>query len=469
MRGDDTRPHPLTDALTGAVMACLTLAVIGVEWGGSALAGTIAVLLAGTALALNVARVGRTGKIFVGVGLALTAAAAAVHGDWRSEIAEGLAKAAFIGAFFTALTTLRHAADTSASIARCGRFLAEQPPGRRYLALTAGGHLFALPLSYGGIALLGGLSLASAGKEPNEEIRLHRIRRMLLAIQRGFISSLPWSPLSFAVAISTSLVPGASWGNSVLPCAISGLILLGLGWALDTIFKPRLSTALPPRKPSTDNWSAMRPLIVLLTILVLSVGSLALATGIRAVGVVMLVVPLLSAGWILIQSQGNRVAELARRTGLYLSGDLSRYRGEIVLLMMAGFIGTVGSRLLAPVMEASGLDLTVVPSWVILLAFVWGIPLTGQIGMNPILAVSLVAPVLPAPEALGLTAPELIVAITAGWAISGASSPYTATTLLIGAFGDVSPRHVGLVWNGLYIALAGVILSAWSLIFAALW
>ena len=138
-------------------------------------------------------------------------------------------------------------------------------------------------------------------------------------------------------------------------------------------------------------------------------------------------------------------------------------------LMMAGFIGTVGSRLLAPVMEASGLDLTVVPSWVILLAFVWGIPLTGQIGMNPILAVSLVAPVLPAPEALGLTAPELIVAITAGWAISGASSPYTATTLLIGAFGDVSPRHVGLVWNGLYIALAGVILSAWSLIFAALW
>ena len=40
-------------------------------------------------------------------------------------------------------------------------------------------------------------------------------------------------------------VPGASWSDAVAPCLVTGLILAGLGWGLDTIFKPRLSTPAP--------------------------------------------------------------------------------------------------------------------------------------------------------------------------------------------------------------------------------
>jgi hypothetical protein len=116
------------------------------------------------------------------------------------------------------------AAAGSPSIERCGRFLADQPPGRRYLALTIGGQMFGIILMYGTISLLGSLSAASAAREPEAEIRRHRVRCMRVAIQRGFVSTLPWSPLAFAMTISTTLVPGASWEEAVVPCLMSGLL-----------------------------------------------------------------------------------------------------------------------------------------------------------------------------------------------------------------------------------------------------
>lgn len=88
--------------------------------------------------------------------------------------------------------------------------------------------------------------------------------------------------------------------------------------------------------------------------------------------------------------------------------------------------------------------------------------------MNPILAVSLMAPLLPSAAALGVPPSALIVAITAGWALSGITSPYTATTLLVGSFGHVSARRVGLIWNGIYVAVTVAALSAWVVVVSQL-
>ncbi len=458
----------MSDRITGAVMAALTLSVIGREWAASQLAADAAAILALLAIVLIAPRARRTGKIFVAVGAVLAAALIAVDDAWRPAIGTALQTSAFIGAFFTALTSLRFAADTSPAIIRCGQFLAEQPPGRRYLALTAGGHLFALPLNYGAIALLGSLAMTSAEAEPDPEIRGHRRRRMLLAIQRGFVSSLPWSPLAFAMAISVSLIPGASWAGAVLPALGTTLIMVVLGWALDTIFKPRLARPRPPRHTPEGGWALMLPLVLLLGLLAVLVGGLHLATGIRSVGVVIVVVPLIAAGWTAIQAPERRLTAMGRRMLIYLGTQLPGYRGELILLMMAGFIGTVGGRLLTPVIDASGLDLSALPAWAVLLGLLYAIPLAGQIGANPILAVSLIAPILPAPAALGLEPSDMIVAITAGWAISGACSPFTATTLLVGSFGGISARDVGWKWNRLYVPLSLLLVSGWVLLVAAL-
>src|SRR5690606_14870201 len=179
-------------------------------------------------------QVARTGKLFLAIGLLLLLVAAALLDDWQDAALTALSRGSFIAAFFTALTAIRSAAITDANIIGCGRFLAGQPPGRRYLALTLGGHLFGLVLSYGSISLLGSLAAENANRDPNAEIRRHRTRRMLVAVQRGFISTLPWSPLAFASAITLTVVPGASWSSAIPFTLVSALVLAGIGWALDT-------------------------------------------------------------------------------------------------------------------------------------------------------------------------------------------------------------------------------------------
>ena len=49
------------------------------------------------------------------------------------------------------------------------------------------------------------------------------------------------------------------------------------------------------------------------------------------------------------------------RKKAYVLLELPSYRGELILLMMAGYIGTVGSQLLVPVMATAGRDLSVLP------------------------------------------------------------------------------------------------------------
>jgi hypothetical protein len=89
------------------------------------------------------------------------------------------------------------------------------------------------------------------------------------------------------------------------------------------------------------------------------------------------------------------------------------------------------------------------------------------LGMNPILSVSLLLPLLPDPGTAGYNANQLIVATTSGWALSGASSPFTATTMLIGSFGGKSALHVGLRWNGVYSFACAGLLSIWVALVAA--
>ncbi|WP_068112244.1 hypothetical protein [Tropicimonas marinistellae] len=418
------------------------------------------------AILLLAMRVRFSRKVFVLAALALTGFLVAYVPDWQDVVADGLRTASFIAAFFMALATLRNVSETSPAIAEGGTFLAAQPPGRRYAALTLGGHLFALLLNYGAISLLGGLATASARAEPNPEIRRHRTRRMLLAIQRGFVSSLTWSPLAFSMAITNALVPGARWADVVGPGLVSTAIIAGTGWALDTAFKPRLSAPVPPRGPVDGSWYVLAPLVALLVGMGLTVALLHELSGVAVVGIVMLIVPILALLWALYQHSGGAVTFSFRdRLRGFFGHDLPAYRGELTLLTMAGYIGTVGAPLLLPLVPRMGLDTATLPAWLILASFVWLIPLLGQFGMNPILAVTLIAPLIPGAEQLGMAPSAIVMSIAAGWALSGACSPYTATTLLIGSLGNVSAFHVGMRWNGGFVLAAGTLLTLWVLIY----
>ena len=183
---------------------------------------------------------------------------------------------------------------------------------------------------------------------------------------------LTWSPLAFAMAITTAVVPGASWSAAVAPGLGSAAILAGTGWALDTIFKPRVTVQRRAENGGGGSWWAISPLLVLLALFGITVGGLHELTGIRIVGVVMVVVPVIAALWAAIQHAGSGL-ELspARRLRDYLVQDLAGYRGEITLLMMAGYIGTVGAPLLVPLVARSGLDPALLPTIVVKLFRNW--------------------------------------------------------------------------------------------------
>ncbi|MDQ1899608.1 hypothetical protein RAH32_04015 [Paracoccus sp. WLY502] len=462
---------PISARIGGILTACALLATIPPQFGaGPGFAVTADLLLVG-ALALFSLTARASRLAFVAVGLALVGWAAATRPDWGQATLTALTRGGFIITLFTALSALRSAAVGSQDILDCGRFLARQPPGRRYLALTVGGHLFGLILLYGSISLLGGLAAESTARETNQELRRHRLRRMLVAIQRGFASTICWSPMGLSIAVAMTVVQGASWPQAVGFCLVSSALMIGIGWLLDTMFKPQLSAPVPPRMAETDNWLLrLRPLLILLTIVVGSVFALHLATGVAVTGAVMTVVPLIAMAWTLIlpPMRGGRAATLAARVGQFATRDLAGYRGEIILLFMAGFIGSMGSWLLVPIMQAHGPDLAALPAPLILAALVWVIPLTGQIGMNPILAVSLLVPLLPSPADLGVHPTAMVIAITGGWAISGNTSPFTASVLLVGKLGGVEARHAGMVWNGLYALTTGAALTLWVLLAATL-
>lgn len=458
----------LLDPITGILLAATTGLVICKEWGvGNAIVQVLPLLVV-SVLVIFLFQVHLSGKIFIIVGATLSAILILSTPEPTDGLITGLSTAAFIAAFFSALSILRIVAETSPSIQKAGAFLATQKPGRRYAALTLGGQLFALVLNYGAIQLLGTLAMGSANSDPNKQIRNVRIKRMLLAIQRGFVSTLTWSPLSFSVLISTSAVPGASWSAIILPGIISSVILAGVGWCLDTIFKPRL-TVRPTPHQLVGGWKLMLPLLFLLFLLVTAVAGLYLISGVRIVGLVSLVVPIIAVFWLLIQHRLEApLSATATRLKSYLFTDLPGYRGELTLLMMAGYIGSVGSILLVPLIQQTGLNTSAMAPVLILVSLVWIVPLAGQLGMNPILAVTLLSPLIPSAESLGVSPNAIVLAVTSGWALSGATSPFTATTLLIGSFAKTSAVRIGVVWNGIYSIICALILSLWVVCFAFL-
>lgn len=458
----------LLSALVGCLILLLTLFVIGAEFTDQAWVEAAAMVVSVLLLASLVAYVARSRQVFVWLALLLSVANTIWNPDWRQTLASGGHTAAFICAFFSALSMLKFAAESSPSIARCGLFLAQQPAGRRYLALSLGGQLFGLLLNYGAISLLGSMSASQDHQQQEGATAQLRLKRMLLAIQRGFISILPWSPFSFAIAIPTHLIAGASWAGAALPGLVSGLILVLSGWLMDRMMQSRQPSAAA-HSVSQQSWSSLKPLWTLLLIMaVLILGSYALS-GVRIVILVTLLVPLVALVWIALQAPATeRYPSLRRRSAEILLNKLADFRGELVLLMMAGYLGTVAAPLLSSLMQQIGVDPSAWPGAVILLLLVWLIPLLGQIGMNPILAATLLVPLVPDAATLGTTPAAVVAAVTAGWILSGVSSPFTATTLLVGKFAGVSSFVVGLRWNGVYTLLCAVLLSLWVLSFAAL-
>lgn len=381
------------------------------------------------------------------------------------------------GAFFLALSSLRDAAETSPLVRRCGQHLVAQPPGRRYAALTGGGHLFGIILSYGAIELLGAMvmranTLAAAGG--SAEVRGIRTRRMLMAIYRGFCVMNCWSPLNLMTAVVSTAVPAAPM-RLLLPIAfVVSVGMTGLGWIEDRLTAPRRTGGTTARPATAERWTIhLRVLaLVLLVMLLAEAGSLGF--GLSLVAMITLVVPLVGLTWVTVQ--GLRVARRGEPRGALavtwrLGGVLRRraarfalripaFRSEATVLAGSGFMGVaVGNALpagiLAPVLAQFPPLLLPLLVPVLLIA-------TGQVGLNPVAVVALLGAAMPDPALFGIPPAALAFACMLGWGIGVNMTPMSASAITTARWAGVSPWTVSTAWNLRYVGMA--LLLAWAAI-----
>ncbi|MGH7042397.1 MAG: hypothetical protein ACREFY_09715 [Acetobacteraceae bacterium] len=409
---------------------------------------------------------------FSAAGLAGIVVAARGGTDPLGLFLAGWRRGAVYAAFYFALSALRDAAESSRLVRACGRHLVRQPPGRRYAALAAGGHVFGIILSYGAIDLLGAMVVRATADAPAAPVRA---RRMMMAVFRGLCAMNCWSPLNVMTAVVATAVPAAPM-HLLLPAGfVVAMAMLALGWAEDRMRWRRRPEPGVGAHPA-DGWAIHLRLVALVGLVMALAEAAGALLGIGLVSAVTLVVPVVAFTWVAVQARGaarlgapGRVvaalpgalpgALLARRTRRFVA-CAPAFRAEATVLGASGFMGVA----LGGALPGAGLAplLGMVPPLMIPLAVPPLLMFAGQFGLNPIAMVALIGAAIPVPAALGVPPAVLAFACMLGWGLAVGVTPLSASAITTARWLRVSPWRVSTVWNAGYAAAA--LLLVWAAI-----
>ena len=388
---------------------------------------------------------------------------------WRSPtpgqlLFEASGRFAFFATFVVALSMLRLPAYRSRLVRRCGQSMLLQPPSRRYPILSLGSALFGIILNIGVLNLFAAMiekSNTLSAAQGRAWVRAARQRRMMLALLRGFSLAPLISPMGIGVAVVLSSLPQVTWPQLAPYILGAAALIFMAGWAVDYFTGPH-----PPAN-KTYVTPSLRPLAqfsVLLIGIVALVFSIAWLLDLRLPIAALLGAPTGALLWLAWQRRRLGYGGLpAAITAVHrqLPWLLSPSANEIVVLGAAGYlghvcVGLVDTQQLAPLLAV--LDLLGTLNAVLAMLMVVGL---AQIGVNPIVTVTLLVGLLPTLGIEGLT-PELIGAsLMVGWALALMSSPMTASMLILSRFTGVPATRIGYRWNGRFLVAAIPLLALW--------
>nr|WP_273423396.1 hypothetical protein [Halomonas sp.] len=388
---------------------------------------------------------------------------------WRSPtpgqlLFEASGRFAFFATFVVALSMLRLPAYRSRLVRRCGQSMLLQPPSRRYPILSLGSALFGIILNIGVLNLFAAMiekSNTLSAAQGRAWVREARQRRMMLALLRGFSLAPLISPMGIGVAVVLSSLPQVTWPQLAPYILGAAALIFMAGWAVDYFTGPH-----PPAN-KTYVTPSLRPLAqfsVLLIGIVALVVSIAWLLELRLPIAALLGAPTGALLWLAWQRRRLGFGGLpAAITAVHrqLPWLLSPSANEIVVLGAAGYlghvcVGLVDTQQLAPLLAV--LDPLGTLNAVLAMLMVVGL---AQIGVNPIVTVTLLVGLLPTLGIDGLT-PELIGAsLMVGWALALMSSPMTASMLILSRFTGVPATRIGYRWNGRFLVAAIPLLALW--------
>ena len=388
---------------------------------------------------------------------------------WRSPtpgqlLFEASGRFAFFATFIVALSMLRLPAYRSRLVRHCGQSMLLQPPSRRYPILSLGSALFGIILNIGVLNLFAAMiekSNTLSAAQGRAWVREARQRRMMLALLRGFSLAPLISPMGIGVAVVLSSLPQVTWPQLAPYILGAAALIFMAGWAVDYFTGPH-----PPAN-KTYVTPSLRPLAqfsVLLIGIVALVFSIAWLLELRLPIAALLGAPTGALLWLAWQRRRLGYGGLpAAITAVHrqLPWLLSPSANEIVVLGAAGYlghvcVGLVDTQQLAPLLAV--LDPLGTLNAVLAMLMVVGL---AQIGVNPIVTVTLLVGLLPTMGIEGLT-PELIGAsLMVGWALALMSSPMTASMLILSRFTGVPATRIGYRWNGRFLIAAIPLLALW--------
>ncbi len=458
---------PLRRALMSFVMlAAVALIFVQPDW---------LVLTASAALALFLALCWRQFSVGTWVPVLLSLAGLALalqRGVPVAVLMDGARRMLFLAALIAMLGTLRSAAALAPEVGRAGAFLTGQPASRRYVALSLGGHLFGVLINFGGLALL--MDLAARSMESDATARLPpyaheaRLRRMTLAIMRGFGMIALWSPFGFATNVVLLTVPGITYVQfGPLGLAMS-FVFLAIGWALDRREGRRFrQMGLPRPSPPPGAWVGAAMLVGHVFLLGASVFLLHGITTLSFQQALIIVVPAYAVLWAGVATRHSAGGPMGgiRQATVATWQRIGNMGAEVGVFASAGFLPVVLLALI-PVdglRDALGaLGLGALP---LALGLMGAIVALAMLGLNPIVSASVLGAIAVQLAVPGLGDTAIALAITGSWTAVLGLSPFMTTIIICAAIIKRPVGVVGPIWNGPYCA---AILAVWALLLSTL-
>ncbi|PRY65527.1 hypothetical protein B0H98_10250 [Vreelandella songnenensis] len=403
-------------------------------------------------------------------GLLIAAGLLTLLALWRSPapgqlLFEAGGRFAFFATFVVALSMLRLPAYRSRLVRRCGQSMLLQLPSRRYPILSLGSALFGIILNIGVLNLFAAMIEKSNTLEAAQGrtwVREARRRRMMLALLRGFALAPLISPMGIGVAVVLSSLPQITWWELAPFILGAAGLIFAVGWAVDFVTGPH-----PPANRVQLASPSLRPLgqfAMLLIGIVALVFSIAWLLTLRLPIAALLGAPSAALIWLAWQRRRLGYAGLpAAACALHrqLPWLLSPSANEIVVLGAAGYlghlcVGLIDTQQLAPLLAV--LDSLGTFTAVLAMLMVVGL---AQVGVNPIVTVTLLVGLLPTLRIEGLSPAMVGASLMVGWALALMSSPMTASMLILSRFTGVRATLIGYQWNGRFLAIAIPLLAVW--------
>lgn len=373
-----------------------------------------------------------------------------------------LSRMTFFPAFVAALGLLRAAADMSATVEAAGRLLVNQPPSRRYAALTAGGHIFGILLNIGGLALLLDMTKRANTLEAgfgDPKVVALREKRMTLAVMRGFSSIAFWSPLGLALNLLLACMPDVAWAE-VAPYGLLGAIgFMSLGLLFDLVENPR-----PTRPRSTVRDPSGVRAVAAMVGHIAALSGLSLAaeqlTHFSFQAILINLVPLYAVAWLVGSAMKNGKAPLAHAGRTLLERGVARwptYANEIAIFAASGLLGVILADLAPRDALQAAIAAAAAPAGVFAAGLAACVVLLGLLGVNPMISASILAATLSSIEVPGLSQANIILALAGGWACIIGLGPLMSSLVMTASVIGRPPTVVGLRWNGRFAAAAFVL------------